>query len=145
MSSCFCYDDRLIGILDEIGADDGKGLVELQNVTKESSSLGEENSEQVLHQSGTAMVMNRSISSSKKVVLPASGNITPSEGPLNADCDGELDVEVTTAYSSEGAGIVSVKGTDLRRKSTKQNTFSWGYRSGLDHIPLSKSLKLESP
>ncbi|XP_057513801.1 protein PTST homolog 3, chloroplastic isoform X2 [Actinidia eriantha] len=86
------------GELDEI-EDDGKGLVELQNVTKESSSLGEENSEQVLHRSGTAMVMNRSISSSKKVVLPPSGNITPrddyfsSEGPLNADCDGELDVE----------------------------------------------------
>ncbi|XP_057513802.1 protein PTST homolog 3, chloroplastic isoform X3 [Actinidia eriantha] len=91
--------DEIEGILDEIGADDGKGLVELQNVTKESSSLGEENSEQVLHRSGTAMVMNRSISSSKKVVLPPSGNITPrddyfsSEGPLNADCDGELDVE----------------------------------------------------
>ncbi|PSS23696.1 Protein PTST like [Actinidia chinensis var. chinensis] len=87
------------GELDEI-EDDGKGLVEVLNVTKESSSLGEENSEPVLlHRSGTAMVMNKSISSSKKVVLPASGNITPrddylsSEGPLNADCDGELDVE----------------------------------------------------
>lgn len=86
-------------ILNEIGVDGGNKFGELENVTKESSSLSEEHSEWVLDRSDNAKIINGNISSSKQVVVPASSNNTPREynlssgGPLSADCDEEFDDE----------------------------------------------------
>lgn len=85
MCSYFCSEAGF-SILNEIGVDGGNKFGELENVTKESSSLSEEHSEWVLDRSDNAKIINGNISSSKQVVVPASSNNTPRYTPSTVVC-----------------------------------------------------------
>ncbi|KAA8518713.1 hypothetical protein F0562_016513 [Nyssa sinensis] len=93
-------EDNSFGILNDIGSEESKGYIELENMREfESSTLSDEHSDKFVGRSYAAKISNGSTLTSEKVVHPASGNDSPKDGYfpggglLSAENDEDLDVE----------------------------------------------------